>query len=214
MYDLAGGNPWAAMPSLHFATSLMAALLLAEIGPIPGALGVGYAAALAFALVYLGSTTSTCSPAPRSSPWCAAASRSPSPPSPRSTGSCSGWSGSRPPSRGGPRRPGCHRAICQDRRGMSRSETNDWRGRGGGRAWPRAAHHGGRRRPERGGGRGRGGTTVLRGSEAARADGHLRCRDRRRDLLPGPSVAGFEDGLEKLGEGNRVWLGVRSPSAS
>ena len=54
MYDLAGGNPWAAMPSLHFATSLMAALLLAEIGPIPGALGVGYAAALAFALVYLG----------------------------------------------------------------------------------------------------------------------------------------------------------------
>ena len=42
------------MPSLHFATSLMAALLLAEIGPIPGALGVGYAAALAFALVYLG----------------------------------------------------------------------------------------------------------------------------------------------------------------
>jgi PAP2 superfamily len=42
------------MPSLHFATSLMAALLLAEIGPVPGALGVGYAAALAFALVYLG----------------------------------------------------------------------------------------------------------------------------------------------------------------
>ena len=38
-----GGNPWAAMPSLHFATSLMAALLLAEIGPLPGALGAAYA---------------------------------------------------------------------------------------------------------------------------------------------------------------------------
>ena len=57
---------------------------------------------------------------------------------------------------------------------MSRSETNDWRGRGGARAWPRAAHRGGRCQPERGGGRGRGGTTVLRGSEAARADGHFR----------------------------------------
>jgi membrane-associated phospholipid phosphatase len=54
LYGLAGGNPWAAMPSLHFATSLLAALLLAEIGPIPGALGAGYTAALAFALVYLG----------------------------------------------------------------------------------------------------------------------------------------------------------------
>ena len=29
LYDALGGNPWAAMPSLHFATSLMAALLLA-----------------------------------------------------------------------------------------------------------------------------------------------------------------------------------------
>jgi membrane-associated phospholipid phosphatase len=54
LYESLGGNPWAAMPSLHFATSLMAALLLAEIGPVPGALGAGYAAALAFALVYLG----------------------------------------------------------------------------------------------------------------------------------------------------------------
>ncbi|MGZ8666991.1 MAG: phosphatase PAP2 family protein, partial [Solirubrobacterales bacterium] len=54
LYELAGGNPWAAMPSLHFATSVMAALILAEIGPIPGALGAGYAAALGFALVYLG----------------------------------------------------------------------------------------------------------------------------------------------------------------
>ena len=42
------------MPSLHFATSLMAALLLAEVGPLAGALGFGYAATLGFALVYLG----------------------------------------------------------------------------------------------------------------------------------------------------------------
>jgi hypothetical protein len=42
------------MPSLHFATSLMAAIHLAEIGPVPGALGWAYAGTLAFALVYLG----------------------------------------------------------------------------------------------------------------------------------------------------------------
>jgi membrane-associated phospholipid phosphatase len=54
LYDSLGGNPWAAMPSLHFASSLLAALLLAEIGPVPGALGWGYSAALGFALVYLG----------------------------------------------------------------------------------------------------------------------------------------------------------------
>jgi membrane-associated phospholipid phosphatase len=54
LYSVFGGNPLAAMPSLHFATSLMAALLLAEVGPIAGALGFAYAATLAFALVYLG----------------------------------------------------------------------------------------------------------------------------------------------------------------
>jgi membrane-associated phospholipid phosphatase len=54
LYDTLGGNPWAAMPSLHFATSLMAALLLAEMGPVEGAVGIGYAATLGFALVYLG----------------------------------------------------------------------------------------------------------------------------------------------------------------
>ena len=43
LYDTLGGNPWAAMPSLHFATSLMAALLLAEAGPAEGALGWTYA---------------------------------------------------------------------------------------------------------------------------------------------------------------------------
>jgi membrane-associated phospholipid phosphatase len=54
LYDTLGGNPWAAMPSLHFATSLMAALLLSEAGPTEGAFGFAYAGALGFALVYLG----------------------------------------------------------------------------------------------------------------------------------------------------------------
>ncbi len=54
MYDALGGNPWAAMPSLHFATSLQAALSLAEAGKVEGALGWTYAGTLGFALVYLG----------------------------------------------------------------------------------------------------------------------------------------------------------------
>jgi membrane-associated phospholipid phosphatase len=54
LYSVFGGNPLAAMPSLHFATSMMAALLLAEVDPLAGALGFGYAATLGFALVYLG----------------------------------------------------------------------------------------------------------------------------------------------------------------
>jgi membrane-associated phospholipid phosphatase len=54
LYDTLGGNPWAAIPSLHFATSLMAALLLSETGPAAGALGWTYAGVLGFALVYLG----------------------------------------------------------------------------------------------------------------------------------------------------------------
>lgn len=54
MYDALGGNPWAAMPSLHFATSLQAALSLAEAGKAEGRLGWGYAGTLGFALVYLG----------------------------------------------------------------------------------------------------------------------------------------------------------------
>jgi membrane-associated phospholipid phosphatase len=54
LYSVFGGNPLAAMPSLHLATSLMAALLLAETGAVPGALGASYAATLGFALVYLG----------------------------------------------------------------------------------------------------------------------------------------------------------------
>jgi membrane-associated phospholipid phosphatase len=54
LYSVLGGNPLAAMPSLHFATSVMAALLLTEAGPIAGAVGWTYATALGFALVYLG----------------------------------------------------------------------------------------------------------------------------------------------------------------
>ena len=42
------------MPSLHFATSLMAAHLLSEVGPVAGAIGWSYAATLGLALVYLG----------------------------------------------------------------------------------------------------------------------------------------------------------------
>jgi membrane-associated phospholipid phosphatase len=54
MYDSLGGNPWAAMPSLHFGTSLMAAILLSEAGSKEGAAGFAYAASLGFGLVYLG----------------------------------------------------------------------------------------------------------------------------------------------------------------
>lgn len=49
-----GSNPWCTMPSNHVASTVMLALILAEIGPVPGALAVAYAFALAFALVYLG----------------------------------------------------------------------------------------------------------------------------------------------------------------
>ncbi len=54
LYDVLGGNPLAAMPSLHFATSLMAAHVLADVGPIAGAVGWSYALTLGLALVYLG----------------------------------------------------------------------------------------------------------------------------------------------------------------
>ncbi|MCW2996673.1 MAG: phosphoesterase [Solirubrobacterales bacterium] len=54
LYGFLGGNPLAAMPSLHFATSLMAAHLLQEVGPAHGAVGFAYATTLGFALVYLG----------------------------------------------------------------------------------------------------------------------------------------------------------------
>ncbi len=54
MYDALGGNPWAAMPSLHFATSLVVADSLAQTGRAGGAVGWAYALTLGFALVYLG----------------------------------------------------------------------------------------------------------------------------------------------------------------
>jgi len=54
MYGALGGNPWAAMPSLHFATSTMAAISLSEAGRAEGAVGWSYALTLGFALVYLG----------------------------------------------------------------------------------------------------------------------------------------------------------------
>jgi membrane-associated phospholipid phosphatase len=54
LYGFLGGNPLAAMPSLHFATSVMAAHVLAEAGPVQGAIGWSYALTLGFALVYLG----------------------------------------------------------------------------------------------------------------------------------------------------------------
>jgi hypothetical protein len=54
LYDSFNSNPWAAMPSLHFATSLMAAIHLGETGKLAGAAGWGYVGTLGFALIYLG----------------------------------------------------------------------------------------------------------------------------------------------------------------
>jgi hypothetical protein len=54
LYDVLGGNPLAAMPSLHFATSVMAAHLLSETGSVAGLAGWAYAGLLGLALVYLG----------------------------------------------------------------------------------------------------------------------------------------------------------------
>ena len=54
LYKALGGNPWAAMPSLHFATSVAAATSLSEASPEEGAVGWAYALTLGFGLVYLG----------------------------------------------------------------------------------------------------------------------------------------------------------------
>jgi membrane-associated phospholipid phosphatase len=54
MYGFFGGNPLAAMPSLHFATSVMAARVLRDAGPVQGVIGWGYALTLGYALVHLG----------------------------------------------------------------------------------------------------------------------------------------------------------------
>ena len=69
LYDSLNGNPWAAMPSLHFATSLMAALHLAEVGPGSRALRAGATRArwASRSSTSASTTSPTCSPAPRSS---------------------------------------------------------------------------------------------------------------------------------------------------
>jgi membrane-associated phospholipid phosphatase len=54
LYDVLGGNPLAAMPSLHFATSLMGAHVLSDVGPVAGTVGWTYVSLLGLALVYLG----------------------------------------------------------------------------------------------------------------------------------------------------------------
>jgi hypothetical protein len=54
LFSALGGNPLAAMPSLHVATSVMGAMLVSEVGVLEGALAWGYAMTLAFSLVYLG----------------------------------------------------------------------------------------------------------------------------------------------------------------
>jgi membrane-associated phospholipid phosphatase len=52
--DVEGSNPWASMPSDHFASALAASFTLREIGPEAGAAGLAYALLLGFCLVYLG----------------------------------------------------------------------------------------------------------------------------------------------------------------
>jgi membrane-associated phospholipid phosphatase len=54
LYDSLAGNPFAAMPSLHFGTSVMAAYVLSDVGRRHGAVGWTYALTLGFGLVYLG----------------------------------------------------------------------------------------------------------------------------------------------------------------
>jgi membrane-associated phospholipid phosphatase len=54
LYDFLGGNPVAAMPSLHFSSAVMAAHVLSELGSKEGTIGWAYAGTLGFALVYLG----------------------------------------------------------------------------------------------------------------------------------------------------------------
>jgi len=54
LYDGLEGNPFAAMPSLHFGSSVMAARVLSQAGRGPGTIGWMYALTLGFGLVYLG----------------------------------------------------------------------------------------------------------------------------------------------------------------
>jgi hypothetical protein len=54
MYGSLDTNPWAAMPSLHFGSALMTAVVLSDVGVVEGLVGWTYALTLGFALVYLG----------------------------------------------------------------------------------------------------------------------------------------------------------------
>lgn len=55
IFGTLNGNPWAAMPSLHFATAVMAAVLVSDAGgKVEGAVAWVYAGTLGFSLVYLG----------------------------------------------------------------------------------------------------------------------------------------------------------------
>ena len=54
LYHSLQGNPFAAMPSLHFGTSVMAARILSQVGRKHAALAWTYALVLGFGLVYLG----------------------------------------------------------------------------------------------------------------------------------------------------------------
>jgi hypothetical protein len=54
LFAFLGGNPLAAMPSLHFATSLMGAHLLSEVDSVAGTVGWTYTGMLGLGLVYLG----------------------------------------------------------------------------------------------------------------------------------------------------------------
>lgn len=54
MYGSLDTNPWAAMPSLHFGSALMTAVVLSDAGVVEGLAGWTYALTLGFALVYLG----------------------------------------------------------------------------------------------------------------------------------------------------------------
>jgi len=62
LYSVLGGNPLAAMPSLHFATSAMAALLLAESGPVAGMVGgVTRGCSVSRSSTWASTMSSTCS---------------------------------------------------------------------------------------------------------------------------------------------------------
>jgi membrane-associated phospholipid phosphatase len=54
LYHSLQGNPFAAMPSLHFGTSVMATRILSQVGPRHAAVGWTYTTLLGFGLVYLG----------------------------------------------------------------------------------------------------------------------------------------------------------------